>query len=643
MPTRQDRQEWCMMAEKKRDETVDEPDEGIRLLRDDAEDQLVRSPKFSHELKGKTPEKLIHELQVHQIELEMQAEELRNAKLALEESRDKFLDLYDFAPLGYLTLSDKALITEVNLTATTLLGIERNKLLKVPFSKYVAEKDIDEWYWFFTNMLNQEEKRSCTLTLIRSDGSTFPARLESLRIADTTKGTLTVRVAISDITDIRKAEVVQKNQHSLLKAILESTGSAVFSLDRNYRYTSFNSHHAMVMKQLYGADIELGRSISDYQSVNEDRILAQLNINRALAGEQFTLEAFSGEETRLQRYFEVTHYPVKDAGNNVTGVAIFAQDITDRKRAEDSIRQSEERYRRITEGLTDYLYTVNVQDGKVVSTTHGAACTAVTGYTAEEFSADPYLWINMVFDEDRDRVSRHFSGVLLRKPVPPIEHRIVRKDGQIRWVRDTPIIHLDADGRLVSYDGVIKDITERKQAEEAVRHLTEFQESVITNALVWLSVLDPSGKILVWNTAATEISGYRSEEVIGSNAIWKLLYPEKEYRKQVTTTINRIISEKKYLENFETIIRTKEGNEKIISWNTKGIPDKSGKTADYIVIGMDVTDRHRAEEQLNKTVDELRRFNKLTVDRELRMIALKQEINALLKKTGEPEKYRNGS
>jgi hypothetical protein len=74
-------------------------------------------------LKGQTSEQLIHELHVHQIEIEIQAEELRRAHLTLGESRDKYLDLYEFAPLSYLTLSDKALITDVNLTGTTLLGV----------------------------------------------------------------------------------------------------------------------------------------------------------------------------------------------------------------------------------------------------------------------------------------------------------------------------------------------------------------------------------------------------------------------------------------------------------------------------------------------------------------------------------------
>ena len=104
-----------MSAGKKRPEDP----ASTRLLRDDAEEQLKRSPERSPRMEGQTPQQLIHELEVHQIELETQAEELRRAHIALEESRDKYLDLYDFAPIGYLSLTETALIEEVNFNETS--------------------------------------------------------------------------------------------------------------------------------------------------------------------------------------------------------------------------------------------------------------------------------------------------------------------------------------------------------------------------------------------------------------------------------------------------------------------------------------------------------------------------------------------
>ncbi len=143
--------------------------------------------------------------------------------------------------------------------------------------------------------------------------------------------------------------------------------------------------------------------------------------------------------------------------------------------------ESEQRYKRITEGLTDYLYTVRVENGRAVETRQSPASVLVTGYRPEEFATDPYLWIRMVVPEDRELVNAHVRQILSGEVGPPIEHRIIRKDGEIRWISDTAILCKDAAGRLLSYDGVIKDITEKKRlGEELDRHRHHLEELVDT-------------------------------------------------------------------------------------------------------------------------------------------------------------------
>ena len=95
-------------------------------------------------------DELLQSLHDHQIELEMQNEELRSAHIALEESRTRYLSLYEFAPVGYLTLTREGLIVEINLTGATLLGMERNQLINHRFSALVANKDGDRWHLFFS-------------------------------------------------------------------------------------------------------------------------------------------------------------------------------------------------------------------------------------------------------------------------------------------------------------------------------------------------------------------------------------------------------------------------------------------------------------------------------------------------------------
>jgi PAS domain S-box-containing protein len=145
------------------------------------------------------------------------------------------------------------------------------------------------------------------------------------------------------------------------------------------------------------------------------------------------------------------------------------------------LRESENRYRRITEGLMDYHYSVRVENGQPLETRQSPTCATVTGYTTEEFDADPYLWFRMIAPEDRELVQEHIRQILTGKDIPPIEHRICRKDGEIRWVSDTVILFKDAAGNLMSYDGVIKDITERKRAEEEIHKLNQELEQRVAD------------------------------------------------------------------------------------------------------------------------------------------------------------------
>ncbi|GFK95573.1 putative signaling protein [Fundidesulfovibrio magnetotacticus] len=135
-----------------------------------------------------------------------------------------------------------------------------------------------------------------------------------------------------------------------------------------------------------------------------------------------------------------------------------------------AVHESEERYRRLLETVTNYVYTVRVEDGRAVETTHGEGCVRLTGYTAEEYAADPLLWYRMVHEEDRAAVLEQAARLLRGESAPALEHRILHKDGSERWVRNTPVIRRDAFGRVAFYDGILQDITGAKNMEEAARH-----------------------------------------------------------------------------------------------------------------------------------------------------------------------------
>ena len=172
-------------------------------LRAQAEAQLTRLPQGAES--PRSAEELLRELQVQQIELEMQNEELRRAQVDMEESRDRYLDLYEFAPVGYLTLARTGQISESNLTGATILGMDRNKLLQQRFDHFVSPEDRDRWHLLFVSVMEHAGKNGIELSLQRSDGSVFHSHLDCLctEFVGTAPG---MRMTLTDITERKKAE-----------------------------------------------------------------------------------------------------------------------------------------------------------------------------------------------------------------------------------------------------------------------------------------------------------------------------------------------------------------------------------------------------------------------------------------------------
>ena len=140
----------------------------------------------------------------------------------------------------------------------------------------------------------------------------------------------------------------------------------------------------------------------------------------------------------------------------------------------------------------------------------------------------------------------------------------------------------------------------RRIAEQRaeLRLLSQFQQSIIDNASIWINVLDTSANATVWNKAAEQISGYTRDEVLGNPNIWEWLYPDQTYRAEITQTAIDILNQGSEVEGFETSIRTKGGEAKIISWNSRRFFDEQGEIAGSIAIGQDITASKQAKQAL---------------------------------------------
>ena len=187
-----------------------------------------RSDRF---LSPEESKKVLQELRVHQIELEMQNDTLRQAQDELEDSRDRYVDLYDFAPVGYLSITAHGMIKEINLAATRMLSMERKALLQRPFTSLVIAEDESRWLTLFLTMMEQNGKDSVEVTLQRGDGSVFPAQLDCAT-QKVGAGDTALRIALTDITGRKQIEATNFRNQQHLKAMVKERGAELLAIGK---------------------------------------------------------------------------------------------------------------------------------------------------------------------------------------------------------------------------------------------------------------------------------------------------------------------------------------------------------------------------------------------------------------------------
>jgi two-component system CheB/CheR fusion protein len=276
---------------------------------------------------------LLHELQVHQIELEMQNEELRRNQLQLEQAHDRHVDLYDFAPVGYVTLDENGVVTDANLTAAGLLGRDRKSLVGRPFVSVVRGTDADGWHRFIRTLARTREVATCRLALTRGDGA-----FDALLACEQREGWPTgarVRVVLTDVTELAQSEkALRESEHWLrMSQRVTRVGHYIFDVGED-RWTS-----SPTLDSILGIDESFPRKGSDWLRVvhPDDRAsmevyLADLLARRAQFDQEYrVVDQASGEVRWVHGLGELQRGP----GGEPIRLVGTIQDITKRKRLEE--------------------------------------------------------------------------------------------------------------------------------------------------------------------------------------------------------------------------------------------------------------------------------------------------------------------
>jgi len=434
------------------------------LLRQQAasEDEAALSPE--------TIRRILHDLRVHQIELEMQNEELRRAYQDLEAARARYFDLYDLAPVGYCSVSASGLILEANLTAATLLGVPRSALIRQRIARFILKEDQNLYYLHRKQLFATGEPQTCELRMVKSDGTAFWAHLQATTALDQ-GGAPVCRVILSDITTRKQVEEQLKIQSQQYRDLIHHLHAGVVVHAPDTRIMLANEQATRLLG--LSMDQMLGKAAIDpaWIFVREDQTpmpLAEYPVNQVLATRQPIRNLvlgihYPGAGDRV--WVLVNAFPERDAHGNLRQVVVTFADITERKQAEEKLRLAASVFSHAREGIL-----ITSTDGTIIDV--NAAFTDITGYSrAEVLGRNPSLLSSGQHDPAffaalwRDlRQKGHWYGEIWNR----------RKDGEVFAEMLTISAVRDAQGQIAHYVALFSDITVLKKHEQQLEHLAHY-------------------------------------------------------------------------------------------------------------------------------------------------------------------------
>ena len=301
------------------------------------------------------PLRQLHELQVHQVELELQNTELQESWDRMEVLLEKYTDLYDFAPVGYLSLDEQGRINEANLTAAGLLGVERSQLVQRSLLQFVGPASRADFLSFLKQVFAGTGKQTCTAMLTKADAGEFWARMVGIPTVTASASRKCCRLAVSDVTALRRAAEVQDR----LAAIVEFSDDAIIGKNLSGIITSWNRGAEKLFgytaSEIVGTSIL--RLIPADRHEEENHILDKIRHGKSV--QHFETQRQGKDERLLE--VSVTVSPIKDENGKVVGVSKTVRDISRRKQAEEILRRNEALFSALIKQAPVGVYVVDHQ------------------------------------------------------------------------------------------------------------------------------------------------------------------------------------------------------------------------------------------------------------------------------------------
>ena len=298
-------------------------------------------------------------------------------------------------------------------------------------------------------------------------------------------------------------------------------------------------------------------------------------------------------EPHLGIHLEVLASPIFDDKGEVTSTVHIAKDITERKQAEEALRESESKYRNLTECLDELVYSADPET--FAATYVNSAVERIYGYTVKEWLEDSALWENTIHPDDKERVFSGLAEAQIKMEPYIHEYRIIKKDKTIRWVADHLNWEKDRQGNVISINGVMYDITDHKQAEKALGESEEKYRRLFEFSPIGITTIDMKGVITSCNPAVYKVGGYSEDEIVGKH--FSKIAPVRLRDIPNLVRVFTSIIRGKVPKPFEVAYQRKDGT---IGWTELHVAllEGGGRKLGVQVLQRDISDRKQLEQEL---------------------------------------------
>ena len=553
-------------------------------LRSLAEKAIQGKPIDTSDLSREDLSHLVHELQVHQTELALQNEALQTAQHELDAARQKYADLYEFAPVGFVAIDVEGEIIETNFTFSTMIGALKDEIYyKRYLSRFVVDEDKGLYFSFYRQLTRSIVTRHVELRLRRIDGEIVHVRLHATPEDAPESGAGYYRIAVMDVSDYRTAKRQVDRVERNYRFLAESVNDVFFALDGSLRVSYWNAASealtGLSAEQTVGA-----AGLEVFESIGELPFYQKL-IETINEGEEsnFSHERRVGSE---KRYLHVSAYPAHG------GVVALARDVTEKRRAEREIQEQREYLQELTDNLPAYIAHIARDERFIFANKQYAAYYDVS---LDDIVGRKLL--DVVGEETYAVAKPNFDKALKGEKVV-YEVDAPCPGGDVCVFRIEYIPRRDERGEIDSVYSLVLDDTPRRRAERALEREHRFVERVVAALPSFIYIHDiQKARNVYANNMLSVILGYAPDELakMGDEVMARLIHPDDlPAVADVVGEMSRDREDRVYVSEYR--MRHKNGewiwcnnSAVVFERNEAGVPTK-------IVGGVfDISDRKRAE------------------------------------------------